>query len=82
MGAGVKNGPLFFQVRSVKEPGYSQEASALQVAVAGEAVGSQLAFVGFWGGGLILNQVTYVCGLPRTHSTVVWRLAFRLCHGR
>lgn len=41
--------------------------------VAGEAVGSWLAFVGFWGP--ILDQVTYVCGLPRTHSMVVWRLA-------
>lgn len=87
--AGFKNGPLFFQVRQVKELGYSWETSLLQVDLAGEAVGLWLAFVGvWWGSHWIRLHVSF--GLPLcvrdhdqvTHSTVAWRVAFSLCHDR
>jgi hypothetical protein len=64
MWAGFKNGPLFFQVRQVKELGYSWETSPLQVDLAGKAVGLWLAFVGFGMCGGRHIGPSYICLWP------------------
>ena len=78
---GFKNGPLFFQVRQVKEPGYSVGNESPAGGLGWGGCGLVAGLVGLLKMA-ILDQVTYVCGFPRTHSMVAWRAAFSLCHGR